>query len=211
MLQRVSIVVYELTIVVDGCICVSVYMIVNDDGLLCWIVIKSIGGDALYLGIVMNMYNGRAIVSVPSMTTQLNNIPSVLQPWCAISYAVCGGSLYNQDCPVFDDGSVDATTPVMVHSSSYREVSLSKTVCSFHLSTSPVLLLSWLAYFHRTLPDGPNVDRIAAYERHMKFGKVNNYWSEFVFEAYLNHRSDVIFLEGLPDVPESRPHSGVNS
>jgi hypothetical protein len=31
------------------------------------------------------------------------------------------------------------------------------------------------------------------------------------FEAYVNHRSDVIFLAGLPDVAESRPHSTVNS
>ena len=38
-----------------------------------------------------------------------------------------------------------------------------------------------------------------------------DYWSEFVFEAYVNHRSDVIFLAGLPDVAESRPHSRVNS
>ncbi|MFO8071267.1 MAG: hypothetical protein R6V85_05260 [Polyangia bacterium] len=27
----------------------------------------------------------------------------------------------------------------------------------------------------------------------------------------MNHRSDVIFLKGLPDVPESRPHSSVNA
>ena len=69
----------------------------------------------------------------------------------------------------------------------------------------------WQAYFRRTLPDAPIDDRIAAYEHHMKFGPTRDYWTEFVFEAYVNHRSDVIFLEGLPDVPESRPHSCVNS
>ena len=31
------------------------------------------------------------------------------------------------------------------------------------------------------------------------------------FEAYVNHRSDVIFLKGLPDILESRPHSRGNS
>lgn len=66
------------------------------------------------------------------------------------------------------------------------------------------------AYFRRTLPDAPTEDRIAAYEHHMKFGPARDYWTEFVFEAYVNHRSDVIFLKGLPDVPESRPHSSVN-
>ena len=61
------------------------------------------------------------------------------------------------------------------------------------------------------LPDAPADDRIAAYEHHMKFGPSRDYWTEFVFEAYVNHRSDVIFLKGLPDVPKSRPHSRVNS
>jgi hypothetical protein len=81
--------------------------------------------------------------------------------------------------------------------------------------TTPYLLLApgeneWQAYFRRTLSDAPLPDRIARYEHHMKFGPTRNYWTEFVFEAYVNHRTDVIFLAGLPDVPESRPHSRVN-
>ena len=42
---------------------------------------------------------------------------------------------------------------------------------------------------------------------HMKFGPARDYWNEFVFEAYVNHQADAIFLAGLPDVPESRPHA----
>lgn len=81
--------------------------------------------------------------------------------------------------------------------------------------TTPYLLIEpseheWQAYFRRTLPDAPSVERIAKYEHHMKFGPARDYWSEFVFEAYVNHRSDVIFLTGLPDVAESRPHSRAN-
>ena len=81
--------------------------------------------------------------------------------------------------------------------------------------TTPYLLLKpgvreWLAYFRRHLPDAPAAARIAQYEHHMKFGPTRDYWTEFVFEAYVNHRSDVIFLAGLPDVPETRPHSRVN-
>ena len=68
----------------------------------------------------------------------------------------------------------------------------------------------WHAYFRRTLPDGPTEVRISEYERLMKFGPNRNYWNEFVFEAYVNHRSDVIFLKGLPDIAASRPHSAVN-
>ena len=82
--------------------------------------------------------------------------------------------------------------------------------------TTPYLLIrpsehEWQTYFRRTLPDAPSVERITKYEHHMKFGPARDYWSEFVFEAYVNHRSDVIFLAGLPDVAESRPHSRVNT
>ena len=82
--------------------------------------------------------------------------------------------------------------------------------------TTPYVLVQpgereWQAYFRRILPDAPLQDRIANYERHMKHGPARNYWSEFVFEAYVNHRTEVIFLAGLPDLAESRPHSLVNS
>ena len=81
--------------------------------------------------------------------------------------------------------------------------------------TTPYLLLEpgereWQAYFRRTLPDAPRQERIEAYEHHMKYGPTPDYWPEFVFEAYANHRTEVIYLAGLPDVPESRPHSPVN-
>jgi len=62
-----------------------------------------------------------------------------------------------------------------------------------------------------TLPDAPIENRIAAYEQQMQFGPARSYWSEFVFKAYLNHRPDVIFLKGLPDIPEGRPHARANS
>lgn len=82
--------------------------------------------------------------------------------------------------------------------------------------TIPYLLIDpnereWIAYFQRTLADTPSGNPIAGYENHMKFGPARDYWTEFVFEAYVNHRSDVIFLKGLPDVPESCPHSRINS
>jgi len=81
--------------------------------------------------------------------------------------------------------------------------------------TTPYLLLApdepqWQAYFHRTLPDAPREDRIAEYTHHMKFGPTRDYWTEFVFEAYVNHFTEAILLAGLPDVPESRPHSRIN-
>ncbi len=65
----------------------------------------------------------------------------------------------------------------------------------------------WLAYFRRTLPA---VGGFADYERHMKYGPTREYWNDYVFEAYVNHRADAIYLAGLPDVPESRPHSQIS-
>jgi hypothetical protein len=78
--------------------------------------------------------------------------------------------------------------------------------------TTPYIVLrpgldQWLAYFRRALPETARVDD---YERHMKYGPTREFWTDFVFEAYVNHRTDAIYLAGLPDVPESRPHSQGN-
>ena len=75
--------------------------------------------------------------------------------------------------------------------------------------TTPYVVLhpdsdDWLAYIGRALPPTAS---IGDYERHMKYGPTREYWSEYVFEAYVNYRVDAIFLAGVPDVAESRPHS----
>ena len=71
----------------------------------------------------------------------------------------------------------------------------------------PVNFNEWLAYFRRTLPA---TGSIADYERHMKYGPTREYWNDYVFEAYVNHQADAIYVAGLPDVPESRPHSEIS-
>ena len=81
--------------------------------------------------------------------------------------------------------------------------------------TTPYLLIApaeseWLAYMDRVLPAEPSTKRQADYLHHMKYGPVRDYWPEFVFEAYVNYKPEVIFLEGLPDVAESRPCSRVS-
>jgi hypothetical protein len=82
--------------------------------------------------------------------------------------------------------------------------------------TTPYILLKsglceWQAYFRRSLPEAPQQARRDAYERHLKYGPTRAYWNDFVFEGYVNHRTEAIYLAGLPDIPESRPHSQVNS
>jgi hypothetical protein len=78
--------------------------------------------------------------------------------------------------------------------------------------TTPYVVLhpdypDWMEYFRRTFaPTAPMDD----YERHMKYGPTREYWNDFVFEGYVNHQADAIYLSGLPDIPESRPHSEVS-
>ncbi len=84
--------------------------------------------------------------------------------------------------------------------------------------TTPYLIVSpgrsdWEAYFERTLR-GLGHDPAQAYEALMKRGAAPHgprYWTEYIFEAYANHRTEVVLLEGLPDVAEGRPHSRVSA
>ncbi|MFH0908796.1 MAG: hypothetical protein V1929_08540 [bacterium] len=68
----------------------------------------------------------------------------------------------------------------------------------------------WQAFLDRTIPKTGIKDAGKAYAHLMKYGLSSNYWNEYVFEAYVNHRQDMILLTGFPDVPSSRPHSQLN-
>ena len=82
--------------------------------------------------------------------------------------------------------------------------------------TTPYLIIEpgvavWREYLARTLPKMVAADEKRAYQKLMKHGLDERYWSEYVCEAYVDHEPEVIFLRGLPDVPESRPHSAANA
>jgi len=77
--------------------------------------------------------------------------------------------------------------------------------------TTPYILLSpdknsWEAYLNRTISDKKTKTTANSLENLMKQGLSDNYWNEYIFQAYVNHKSDVIYLKGLPDVSSSRPH-----
>ena len=81
--------------------------------------------------------------------------------------------------------------------------------------TSPYVLVApeamqWTEYFDRIAAKHPDRPRLEALERHLKWGTYVRYWTEFVFEGYVNHQPGAIFLKGLPDIPQSRPHSREN-
>lgn len=84
---------------------------------------------------------------------------------------------------------------------------------SIVLTTSYVIqnpgLAGLRAYFERTLPKVAT-DATVAYTRLMKRGLDERHWLEYVFEAYAGHRPEAVFLMGLPDIAESRPHSRID-
>jgi hypothetical protein len=72
---------------------------------------------------------------------------------------------------------------------------------------TPYLLMGeskeeWLAFIKRAML-GSDID---SYYDFMKYGPDIHYWNEFIFQAYHNHLSEVIFLSGIPDVQTSLPH-----
>ena len=70
----------------------------------------------------------------------------------------------------------------------------------------PFVERDWLDYFDRNLSQTKINEKELAYEHLMKYGLSRNYWNEYVFLSYRNHRPDMILLEGFPDIPSSLPH-----
>lgn len=66
---------------------------------------------------------------------------------------------------------------------------------------------NWLDYFERNLGETKIDEKDLAYEQLMKYGLSRNYWNEYVFLSYRNHRHDMILLEGFPDIPSSLPYA----
>lgn len=64
----------------------------------------------------------------------------------------------------------------------------------------------WLEYFvrHNIKKDDPDYEK--RLHTHFKYGLDRMYWSEYIFWAYLQHRSDVVFLTGIPDRVSTQPH-----
>ena len=70
----------------------------------------------------------------------------------------------------------------------------------------PFVERDWLAYFERNLSQTKIDEKELAYEHLMKYGLSRNYWNEYIFLSYRNHRHDLILLEGFPDILSSLPH-----
>lgn len=78
--------------------------------------------------------------------------------------------------------------------------------------TTPYVLSSpaknaWLDYLSRTVIGKKTKTTATNLNQLMKYGLSPLYWHEYIFEAYSNSRSEVIFLSGLPDIRASRPQA----
>ncbi len=77
--------------------------------------------------------------------------------------------------------------------------------------TTPYVIINpgereWREFLERTLWKTGINDPRQAYGQLMKYGLGLRYWSEYIFEAYVNYETSLIYLCGLPDVAGSRPH-----
>ncbi len=68
-------------------------------------------------------------------------------------------------------------------------------------------LNDWQLFLDRTLGQPGEADRIKAYEQLMKYGLNRHYWNEFIFQSYANYTDHVVYLTGIPDLPETLPHA----
>ncbi len=65
----------------------------------------------------------------------------------------------------------------------------------------------WQGYLDRTLPKTGIANADEAYAHLLKYGLSRNYWHDYLMDAYVNHRHDMIMLAGIPDMPASLPHA----
>lgn len=70
---------------------------------------------------------------------------------------------------------------------------------------------NWQAFLERTLNKTRENDRTSAYEKLMKYGLNRHYWNEYIFESYANYTDHVVYLTGIPDLPDTLPHSENNA
>jgi len=77
--------------------------------------------------------------------------------------------------------------------------------------TTPYVIINpgereWREFLERTLRKTGINDPQQAYGQLMKYGLGMRYWSEYIFEAYVNYETSLVYVRGLPDVAGSRPH-----
>ena len=58
---------------------------------------------------------------------------------------------------------------------------------------------------NRTITKKKTMTTANSLENLIKYGLSDGFWNEYIFQAYVNFKPEVIYLEGLSDVRSSRP------
>jgi hypothetical protein len=65
----------------------------------------------------------------------------------------------------------------------------------------------WVDFLKRSRLLLKTDDERQALDRLLKYGREQNFWNEFVLEAYHHNQPEAIFLAGIPDLEGTLPHA----
>ena len=82
----------------------------------------------------------------------------------------------------------------------------------FVIMTTPYILIAhskqeWVSFFKRNSIDRKDSQLEAKLQFFLKHGLSTNYWNEFIVEAFAGYRREAIFLQGIPNLAQTRPHA----
>lgn len=77
--------------------------------------------------------------------------------------------------------------------------------------TTPYVIINydendWIKYFERNSVYINGKFNEEAAQKLLKYGPLDNYWNEYLMDAYSNYESDHIRLTGIPDIKGTKPH-----
>jgi len=80
------------------------------------------------------------------------------------------------------------------------------------IMTTPYILIGhskqeWVSFFERNSIYMKDSRLETELQTFLKHGLSTNYWNEFIVEAYAGYRLEAIFLKGIPDLANTRPHA----
>ncbi len=76
-----------------------------------------------------------------------------------------------------------------------------------YILVGPNVVSQWRAYFDRVLAGVPEAGRAQAYVQHLKAGPHSTFWLDYVMDGYVGQHGICVELTGIPDRPDSLPHS----
>jgi hypothetical protein len=80
------------------------------------------------------------------------------------------------------------------------------------IMTTPYILMGhskqeWVDFFERNSIGRKDSELEVKLQSFLKHGRSTNYWNEFIVEAYAGYRKEAIFLQGIHDLANTRPHA----